>query len=94
MTALLLIIAAGALSIVYGVYTIQSVMAADAGSQRMQEIASAIREGAQAYLRRQYSTIGVVGIVLFVALAWYLGSRWPSVSRSVRFFRPRPASLA
>jgi len=73
MTALLLIIAAGALSIVYGVYTIQSVMAADAGSQRMQEIASAIREGAQAYLRRQYSTIGVVGIVLFVALAWYLG---------------------
>ncbi|ALA18739.1 MULTISPECIES: sodium-translocating pyrophosphatase [Chelatococcus] len=73
MTALILIIAAGALSIVYGIYTIQSVMAADAGSQRMQEIASAIREGAQAYLRRQYSTIGIVGVVLFLALAWYLG---------------------
>ncbi|MDJ1156928.1 sodium-translocating pyrophosphatase [Chelatococcus sp. SYSU_G07232] len=73
MTALVLIIVAGALSIVYGVFTIQSVMAADAGSQRMQEIAGAIREGAQAYLRRQYSTIAVVGILLFIILAWFLG---------------------
>jgi K(+)-stimulated pyrophosphate-energized sodium pump len=73
MTALLLIIAAGALSIVYGVVTIQQVMAKDAGSQRMQEIAGAIREGAQAYLNRQYTTIGIVGAVLFVLIAWLLG---------------------
>ncbi len=68
MTSLLIIIALGALSIVYGVVTIQSVMAADAGSQRMQEIAGAIREGAQAYLKRQYITIAVVGIGLFIAI--------------------------
>ena len=71
MSALWVIIACGALSIVYGIWAIQSVMAADTGNQRMQEIASAIREGAQAYLSRQYTTIAIVGIVVF-AIAWYL----------------------
>ncbi|MBU2583197.1 MAG: sodium-translocating pyrophosphatase [Alphaproteobacteria bacterium] len=65
------IIACGALSILYAVYTIQSVMSADAGNARMQEIAGAIREGAQAYLNRQYTTIAMVGAVIFV-LAWVL----------------------
>jgi K(+)-stimulated pyrophosphate-energized sodium pump len=65
------IIACGALSILYAGYTIQSVMKADAGNARMQEIAAAIREGAQAYLSRQYRTIAVVGVVVFV-LAWIL----------------------
>ncbi len=65
------IIACGALSIVYAVYTIQSVMSADAGTPRMQEIAGAIREGAQAYLGRQYTTIAIVGAVIFV-VAWAL----------------------
>ncbi|HRY07437.1 MAG TPA: sodium-translocating pyrophosphatase [Hyphomicrobiaceae bacterium] len=65
------IIACGALSIVYAVYTIQSVMSADAGSARMQEISAAVREGAQAYLNRQYTTIAIVGAVVFVA-AWVL----------------------
>jgi K(+)-stimulated pyrophosphate-energized sodium pump len=73
MSILWVIIACGALSIVYGIWAIQSVMAADAGSQRMQEIAAAIREGAQAYLRRQYLTIGVVGIVIFLILGYLLG---------------------
>jgi K(+)-stimulated pyrophosphate-energized sodium pump len=48
-------------------------MQADPGSQRMQEIAAAVREGAQAYLRRQYATIGVVGIVIFVIVGYFLG---------------------
>ena len=53
MTALGLIIACGLLAIVYGIWAIWSVMQADAGSARMQEIAAAVREGAQAYLKRQ-----------------------------------------
>jgi K(+)-stimulated pyrophosphate-energized sodium pump len=73
MIALWLIIAAGLLSIVYGIWATRSVLAADAGSARMQEIAAAIREGAQAYLRRQYTTIGIVGVVVFILLGWLLG---------------------
>ena len=73
MTALWAIIACGALAIVYGVWAIQSVMAADAGTQRMQEIAAAIAEGAQAYLKRQYVTVAIVGAVIFVGIWFLLG---------------------
>src|SRR5829696_4413254 len=73
MMALLLIILGGALSIAYGLWAINDVMRRDAATQRIQEIAGAIAEGAQAYLRRQYMTIGAVGIVLFVVLTWFLG---------------------
>ena len=65
------IIACGALSILYAAYTIRSVMSADAGNARMQEIAGYVREGAQAYLNRQYTTIGMVGVVILV-VAWLL----------------------
>jgi len=68
-----LIIACGALSIVYGIWATQSLMAADAGTPRMQEISAAVREGAQAYLKRQYSTIAVVGIVVFLIIGFLLG---------------------
>ncbi len=72
MTSLLWgIIACGALSIIYAFLTSNAVMGADQGNARMQEIAGAIREGAQAYLNRQYRTIGIVGAVIFV-LAWLL----------------------
>jgi K(+)-stimulated pyrophosphate-energized sodium pump len=73
--ALTLIILGGLLSIAYGLWAINDVMKRDAGSQRMQEIANAIAEGAKAYLRRQYMTIGVVGIVLFAVIAYLLGGR-------------------
>ena len=73
MNALWLIVACGALSIVYAVWAIRSVLAADAGSARMQEISAAVREGAQAYLKRQYATIGAVGIVIFLLVGWLLG---------------------
>jgi K(+)-stimulated pyrophosphate-energized sodium pump len=71
--ALYLIIACGLLSIVYGVWAIRSVMAADAGSARMQEIAGFVAEGARAYLSRQYTTIGIVGVVIFVLVGVLLG---------------------
>ena len=73
MTALLLIIVGGLCAVAYGVVTIRDVMRRDAGTQRMQEIAGAIAEGAQAYLKRQYLTIGLVGILLFALLAYFLG---------------------
>src|SRR5450756_2082765 len=73
MTALWVIVLCGALSIVYAIWATASVMKADAGNPRMQEIAAAVREGAQAYLKRQYMTIGMVGIVIFALLYYFLG---------------------
>jgi K(+)-stimulated pyrophosphate-energized sodium pump len=73
MTALWVIVLCGALSIVYAIWATASVLKADAGNARMQEIAAAVREGAQAYLKRQYMTIGLVGIVVFALLAYFLG---------------------
>lgn len=70
MTILLLVIACGLLSILYALVSVRSVLAADQGNQRMQEIAGAIREGAKAYLARQYTSIALVGIIVFF-LAWY-----------------------
>ncbi len=72
-STLWLIVLAGALSIVYGIVTTRSLMAADAGSARMQEISGLVREGAAAYLKRQYYTIAVVGAVIFVITAFLLG---------------------
>jgi K(+)-stimulated pyrophosphate-energized sodium pump len=73
MTALWAIVLCGALSIVYAIWATASVLKSDAGNPRMQEIAAAVREGAQAYLRRQYLTIGIVGVVIFALLAYLLG---------------------
>ena len=68
-----LIILCGVLALVYGVVTIGQVMSASAGSAKMQEIAGAVREGAQAYLRTQYLTIGLVGVVVAAGLYFLLG---------------------
>jgi K(+)-stimulated pyrophosphate-energized sodium pump len=67
------VILCGILALLYGVYAIRSVVAASAGTERMQEIAAAIQEGASAYLNRQYTTIAVAGVVIGVLLGLTLG---------------------
>ncbi|MCC7429146.1 MAG: sodium-translocating pyrophosphatase [Alphaproteobacteria bacterium] len=69
-----LVIACGALAVLYGAWAVRQILAAPAGSARMQEIAAAVQEGASAYLNRQYTTIGLVGVVLAVILAVTLGA--------------------
>ena len=61
-------LAAGVLAILYGVYLITLVLRQSPGNARMQEIAGAIQEGAMAFLKRQYTTVGIVAIVLFLAI--------------------------
>jgi K(+)-stimulated pyrophosphate-energized sodium pump len=72
-TTLWLIVLCGVLAIVYAIWATRSVLQADAGSARMQEISAAVREGAQAYLKRQYSTIALVGVVIFFIVGYFLG---------------------
>ena len=67
-----LICAVGAL--VYGVQSVKWILAKDAGSPRMQEIASAVQEGASAYLNRQYTTIAIVGVIIGVVMLFTLGA--------------------
>ncbi len=72
---LLLVLACGILALIYGGVTIASVLKQSAGNARMQEIAAAIQEGASAYLNRQYTTVALVGVVIFI-IAWVIFG-WP-----------------
>ncbi len=64
------------LALVYGMVSVRWILAKPSGNERMMEISAAIQEGANAYLNRQYTTIGMVGIVLFVVIAYFL--KWPT----------------
>jgi len=75
-STLFFIVLAGLLSVVYGIVTYRGLMAQDAGTARMQEISAAVREGASAYLKRQYTTIAYVGVVIFIIALILLG--WKS----------------
>jgi K(+)-stimulated pyrophosphate-energized sodium pump len=68
-----MIVGCGVLAILYGIWAINSVLSADQGTAKMQEISAAVREGAQAYLKRQYTTIAIVGVVIFVIIGFTLG---------------------
>ena len=63
---LVLVLGCGLLAILYGGWLVNSLLAKSAGTEEMQNIAAAIQEGARAYLNRQYTAIGIVGLVIFV----------------------------
>jgi len=72
-TAIVLALVAGVLALVYGGVTAMWILRQPDGNDRMREIAAAVQTGAKAYLNRQYTTIGIVGVVLFVVLGFVLG---------------------
>ncbi len=71
-SAIMLALLCAGVAILYGIISSRWILAQPAGSERMQAISAAVQEGAQAYLKRQYTTIGVVGVVLFVVIAAFL----------------------
>ncbi|HSC98467.1 MAG TPA: sodium/proton-translocating pyrophosphatase, partial [Casimicrobiaceae bacterium] len=72
-TGLIFALACAIAAIVFGIIWINQVLAKPAGNARMQEIAAAVQSGAKAYLNRQYTTIGVVGVILFIIIGVFLG---------------------
>ena len=76
---LMLALGCAFVAIVYGIVSTRWILSKPTGNARMQEIAAAIQEGASAYLNRQYTTIGIVGAILFVLI----GFSWRGIPRSV-----------
>jgi len=71
-TALYLSLASAVIAILYGVFSIKWILSKPEGNERMREISKAIQDGASAYLKRQYITIGIVGVALFIVLLIFL----------------------
>ena len=89
MTAgLIFALACAILAILYGIWQSTRILALPAGNERMQEISAAVREGAVAYLKRQYTTIAIVGAILFLVIGLVpqlaaAGIALPPMKRSV-----------
>jgi K(+)-stimulated pyrophosphate-energized sodium pump len=75
-TELIFALACAGAALAYSVFALQWILAKPTGNDRMREIASAIQEGAKAYLNRQYTAVGMVGAVLFVLVGIFIG--WSS----------------
>ncbi|MEQ9446061.1 MAG: sodium/proton-translocating pyrophosphatase, partial [Rhodospirillaceae bacterium] len=69
-----IVLGSGVIAIAYGIFAIQSLMKTGTGTDRMVEIATAIQEGAAAYLNRQYKTVAIVGVIVTIILALTLGA--------------------
>jgi K(+)-stimulated pyrophosphate-energized sodium pump len=82
--AIMVALACGVLALVYGGVTAAWILKQPDGNDRMREIAAAVQTGAKAYLNRQYTTIAIVGVVIFVILGlvqgWAGSRRWASRS--------------
>src|SRR5258708_11284819 len=74
--AICIALACGVIALMYGGFTAAWIIRQPDGNERMREIAAAIQTGAKAYLNRQYATIGIVGVVLFVVLGFVPGLGW------------------
>ena len=74
--ALYMSVGAALLAVIYGILMARWIVKQPAGNEKMQEISNAITEGANAYMNRQYSTIGIVGVILFVVVGFFIS--WPT----------------
>ena len=92
-TMQILIILCGLAAVLYGLVTSRQILSLNTGNDRMKEIASAIQEGARAYLNRQYMTIAIVGIVIFV-LIWLVFDLVSGIGFLMVFFQVQQDMLA